>query len=593
MRNFNIVDIETFNDKGRFVPYCICLILNEEEVVFYGNFVVEKMIRWFEKKKVKETFYAHNLTFDGSIIIENIKEVVKIKGVLFRSNIYEIKIWSKDFEILIKCSYRMFPLSLKKIGKLLKIEREKTEFPHEFAKEENLYYIGDHPVHKNWKNWDFKKEASKYCMNDCYITKKMLEEINLNMENDEKNIFKKSRSISSFSLNIFKEKFNKLNAETRILLKNDEMIRQGFYGGRCEVFGNVERGEKVFHFDFTGMYSEIMKDNFHFNKAKVKKVSKMEKPGFYTVDVFSDGMDIPVLPFKEKKEGKLIFPNGRWTGTYWYEELKEFEKEGGSILKIHNMVEFQEKGEVFKDFIENYSRLRKKSEIDNVFWKLFVNSIYGRLGMQENKEQTSIVYDEGEYEKMREEKEIIRESLINKIRIITFEKERTNEELDSNVALAAQITSKARIKLFRAFKDVIKNGGRILYTDTDSIFASFKRDVSGEKHGEVFWDAEKDDTIIKDAIFALPKGYAIINNKNENIIKIKGFRRNSIDFEEFKSLFISNKEIKLKESNFKKSNFSLKFEEIEKSIRLNSYDKRIFNKNKTKTKALIVDKIEF
>jgi hypothetical protein len=31
------------------------------------------------------------------------------------------------------------------------------------------------------------------------------------------------------------------------------------------------------------------------------------------------------------------------------------------------MVEFQENGEVFKDFIENYSKLRKKSEIDNVF----------------------------------------------------------------------------------------------------------------------------------------------------------------------------------------------------------------------------------
>lgn len=351
MRDFNIIDIETYNEKGRFIPYCICLILKNDEIVFYGSNVVEKMINWLEKRKIKEVFYAHNLTFDGSIIIENIKEILKIKGILFRSNIYELKIWSKNFEITIKCSYRMFPLPLKKIGKILKIQREKTEFPHEFARKENIYYFGKHPNDKDWDNWDFRKEAAKYCMNDCYITKKMLEEVTASMDQEEKNIFKRSRSISSFSLNVFKEKFNNLNVETETLIEDDEKIRQGFYGGRCEVFGNAEKEEKIFHFDFTGMYSEIMKDVFYFNKPRIKKTKKLEKPGFYVVDIFSDKMKIPVLPFKEKKEGKLIFPNGKWTGTYWFEELKEFEKEGGSILKIHEMIEFEEEGTIFKDFI--------------------------------------------------------------------------------------------------------------------------------------------------------------------------------------------------------------------------------------------------
>jgi predicted dehydrogenase len=35
-------------------------------------------------------------------------------------------------------------------------------------------------------------------------------------------------------------------------------------------------------------------------------------------------------------------------------------------------------------------------------------------------------------------------------------------------------------------KEVLKNGGRLLYSDTDSIFAAYKRDVVGETHGEVF-----------------------------------------------------------------------------------------------------------
>jgi hypothetical protein len=42
----------------------------------------------------------------------------------------------------------MFPLSLKKIGQLIK-EKEKMDFPHEFAKKENLYYIGTKPNNVN------------------------------------------------------------------------------------------------------------------------------------------------------------------------------------------------------------------------------------------------------------------------------------------------------------------------------------------------------------------------------------------------------------------------------------------------------------
>jgi hypothetical protein len=207
--------------------------------------------------------------------------------------------------------------------------------------------------------------------------------------------------------------------------------------------------------------------------------------------------------------------------------------------------------------------------------------------MGPNFEETILIQDEEKYKKIRKEKEILKESIINKIKIVTIEKEKKIDKVESNVSISAQITSKARIKLFKAFKEVIKNDGRILYTDTDSIFAAFKKNVLGEKHGEVYWDSNKNDTVIDDAIFALPKGYALLIKKKE-IVKIKGFRRNSISFSEFEKTFKNNDELTLKEVNFRKSNFSLKFEEIEKKIQLNSYDKRVFDKSKNKTKALLI-----
>ena len=149
------------------------------------------------------------------------------------------------------------------------------------------------------------------------------------------------------------------------------------------------------------------------------------------------------------------------------------------------------------------------------------------------------------------------------------------------------ITSKARIKLYRAYKDVIKNEGRILYSDTDSIFAAFKKDVLNQKHGDVFWDESKEDTVIEDCVFAIPKGYSL-RLKNSEITKLKGFSRNFIKFEEFKEIFYKEKEIQSEQINFKKAGFILKFEKIEKTATLNNYTKRKFNLEKNETSPIFI-----
>jgi hypothetical protein len=70
--------------------------LKDENVILYKKDIdenlIETMISLFEEKKLKETFYVHNLTFDGILIIENIKKKIKFSAVLFKSNIYELNI---------------------------------------------------------------------------------------------------------------------------------------------------------------------------------------------------------------------------------------------------------------------------------------------------------------------------------------------------------------------------------------------------------------------------------------------------------------------------------------------------------------------
>jgi hypothetical protein len=212
--------------------------------------------------------------------------------------------------------------------------------------------------------------------------------------------------------------------------------------------------------------------------------------------------------------------------------------------------------------------------------------MYGRMGMEENNVKTEIV-DQLKYKRIELKKQIIKEIIINKVIVVTYIEKNDKKDIDSNVCIAAAITSKARIKLYKAYKEVIKNEGRLLYSDTDSVFAAYKRNVIGERHGEIFWDGSKKDTAVNEAIFAIPKGYAI-KLENASTVKIKGFKKDSITFEEFERTFKNKKELITKEIHFNKAKFKLKFEEIEKTILLHNYNKRIFNEDKTETKPLVI-----
>jgi hypothetical protein len=82
--------------------------------------------------------------------------------------------------------------------------------------------------------------------------------------------------------------------------------------------------------------------------------------------------------------------------------------------------------------------------------------------------------------------------------------------------------------------------------------------------------------------------YGYKNENNEEIIKIKGISNNKYKLKEIKKAFFNNKKklIYKNELNFSKKKFNLKQSYIEKVILINSYDKRIFTKDKLGTKAL-------
>jgi hypothetical protein len=84
------------------------------------------------------------------------------------------------------------------------------------------------------------------------------------------------------------------------------------------VFGNIESGEKLYHYDFTGMYAQVMLEKFGVGVCKKNnKINEIDKCGFYKVRVKSEGFEIPILSHKSKDNGKLLFTNGEFDGVYW------------------------------------------------------------------------------------------------------------------------------------------------------------------------------------------------------------------------------------------------------------------------------------
>ncbi len=138
-------------------------------------------------------------------------------------------------------------------------------------------------------------------------------------------------------------------------------------------------------------------------------------------------------------------------------------------------------------------------------------------------------------------------------------------------------------------KKVIENGGRVLYTDTDSIIAAFKKNKYEEKMniemGEIKFISSDNDTIIEEGVFAMPKTYAIRYKDGREVVKIKGFNVKP-SFKEFKEKFYRKEEIITENIEWNKKDLIIRNILKEKKTNLNSLDKRKWKENLKETEPL-------
>ncbi len=589
MNKYESLDIETVWDDDIAKPICIA-ITNNNNVKFkkistdsLDNYDI--IYFFLENCSSTKIYYVHNLTFEIFVFLRYLIELnIKYKIVSANKSVYSAEIWYKKKKIRLRCSFKLTMLSLKKLAELSGVE-EKGIFPYKILKKDlkNEVKIEKEMFNSEEEYVKFKKKygenirtyeiLEEYCINDAKITKESI--IKYWKIVEENGLTKNNRILTAAKLSVENYFLKNSMVKKKIKLKYDRVIRESYFGGRTEVFGNQKENEILLHYDWSGMYAQCMKEKVLGGEVIESNIIKdISHPGFYWIR-FSQNLEIPILPIKRDK---LLFANGEFEGWYWFEEIMLAVEYGVKIISVKKIVSAQYYETFIKEFVELNDEIRKISPIHKIIGKNNNNTFYGRLGMNPERLEEEITnsIEKDKYEKVIE---------INGA-FIGYKKK---EKSISNVLISASITSKARIKLYRGMKKVIENDGRVLYTDTDSIIAAFKKEEYEKKidieMGEIKFISSDKDTIIEEGVFAMPKTYAIRYKDGREIVKIKGFNVRP-SFEEFKEKFYKKEEIITENIEWNKKDLVIRNILKEKKTNLNSLDKRKWKNDLKETEPL-------
>lgn len=564
-RTIATIDIET---RQWIHPYAVGFYDGQEYRDFIGEDCIAKaMLHVLQPKYVGYWIYAHNGgNFDFTFFLRRLlsremerrfkTEITPIGSCMFRIDVFELdkdgdkKATSKHKRVkwTFIDSARLMPIRLNDLGETFGIGK----------KVELAMSYDELAMPKN------RALMQSYLKQDCVLLYKAVNKIQDTINKLGGQI---GPTLPSTSLDLFRRRFlreyiytnrhfigcedhGKKPTESKCPGCGHEFIRKAYYGGRAEIFRmkfigkNYKLGEdpevdkmweytpgeyvpgheEAYLYDVNSMYPACMLEAMpigpgvvaegpHVTEDFVYKNAKL-KTGIVECDVYiPEDCYLPPLPIK-KKGGKLIFPVGRFSGTWDTAELTLLKEVGGRIEKVHKSVWFDE-ATIFTGFVKSIYKYRDKSIPTwnkGMDWiaKILLNAAYGKFAMKEERNRFVVHPDD-----------------IEGLTPIDFTADIWSEDVRVTPSyivpqLAVHITALARRQLWTILNGVLRAGGRIYYCDTDSVVCSGVKLPTGKQLG-----ALKLENVIDRAEFVLPKLYLIETReeskkkKREPFLKVK------------------------------------------------------------------------
>lgn len=184
------------------------------------------------------------------------------------------------------------------------------------------------------------------------------------------------------------------------------------------------------------------------------------------------------LNTRAKTTTKLVASfKGRENYVIHYENLKTYLRLGMKLKKVHKVISF-EQSTFLKTFIDYCTEKRKKasSDFDKTFYKLVLNSCYGKTIQDPTKYlRVSFVTDKTKMKQLMTDPTFHSYKIMSKHFVIVY-RNHNSVKIRQPIGIGFTILEGSKRFMYESFYDKImpafKNDVRVLFSDTDSFFFS-------------------------------------------------------------------------------------------------------------------------
>ena len=350
------------------------------------------------------TFYVHNLgRFDSIFIIKALTKINSFTVILiWKDNaILSLTIKYLEIKITLLDSLQLIPGNLENILKSFNCKTQKGLFPYKVVNKKSLFYIGDKPAKKYFNNisdqeylkipncnWDLQKETLKYLKSDTEGLLEVVLKFKQNIYNKYQLNITKYKTLPGLALATYTSSYIPKNLIPELKMIKGELekeIRSSYFGGNVDVF--INKITKSYLYDINSQYSKAMLNDMPVGEPILSLEKDLNKIfGFVYGEIYCPDENSLRVPFIQNKDpfGRMSScPRGKFKRLIFSEEIKYALKYGYKI-DIDYCYQFKRGKDLFKNYVNDHYELKKNSKdpIQRSIAKLFLNSLYGRLGMK-------------------------------------------------------------------------------------------------------------------------------------------------------------------------------------------------------------------
>ena len=496
MRNFKI--LRPIKKKGKIKPFAVvdtetwglggslafgCVYISDKDFFYFKT--KEEFYKGLRARKIK-LVYAHNLDFDATKIRDK-SSLEDTKGSLYAGGL--LLTFRDEYGITWRDSYALLKSKVSDLGK--EIGFKKLETPKKFIepRESNKY---------------ISSKDQRYCKRDCKIVKLYLDLL-------FETIGTQKLTIASSCMHLFRSKFLK---ENLLIRSQHKEFKASYYGGRVECFklGKVDANV----YDINSQYPYNMLKTDIPDPSRLKTVYPDLKTfdfllknfeGCAEVKVFHPVQKIGMLPYRINS--KLCFPSGKFQGTWNFNELRFAINNGLKILEVSKVTYSDKTINIFKNYVEEYYKLKSESSgAMRLFYKFFLNTLYGKFGENSHSERVYVKERDlfSQVKKLSDKKtNFVIHELKRGYYYIDIKADLEKEPIHTIFPICSYITSAARIQLLKLLLD---NEEGLIYCDTDSIATEkeFKGKIS-KNLGDCLPESYKIKRVIGNKTYKTDEGF--------------------------------------------------------------------------------------